>query len=43
MSHGVLHEEQYESFLAVCPLVEEEIWRSGIQLIKLWLEVGQRE
>jgi polyphosphate kinase 2 len=34
---------QYESFLTQCPLVEKMIVGSGIQLIKLWLEVGQDE
>jgi polyphosphate kinase 2 len=34
---------EYEAFLEVCPFVEEQIVRSGIQLIKIWLEVGQDE
>jgi len=34
---------QYESFLAQCPLVEKMMVGSGIQIIKLWLEVGQDE
>jgi polyphosphate kinase 2 len=40
---GFCTSKQYESFLSLCPLVEEQIVRSGIQLIKLWLEVGQDE
>jgi len=35
--------EQYETFLRLCPFVEEMIVGGGIQLIKLWLEVGQQE
>jgi polyphosphate kinase 2 len=35
--------EQYQGFLDNCPYVEELIVGSGIQLIKLWLEVGQEE
>jgi polyphosphate kinase len=40
---GYCNEEQYESFLALCPFVEELIVGNGIQLIKIWLEVGQEE
>ena len=40
---GFCSQEQYESFLDVCPAVEKLIVASGIQLIKLWLEVGQDE
>ena len=40
---GFCTEEQYEGFLKVCPTVEEMIVGNGIQLIKLWLEVGQDE
>ena len=40
---GLCSEEQYESFLALCPFVEELIVGNGIQLIKIWLEVGQSE
>jgi polyphosphate kinase 2 len=35
--------EQYESFLRLCPPFEKVIVDNGIQLIKLWLEVGQEE
>jgi len=40
---GFCSGKQYESFLELCPLVEDMIVRNGIQLIKLWLEVGQGE
>jgi polyphosphate kinase 2 (PPK2 family) len=40
---GFCTKEQYESFLTRCPLVEKSIVGNGIQLIKLWLEVGQDE
>jgi len=35
--------EQYEGFLKYCPAFEKVIVGNGIQLIKLWLEVGQEE
>jgi polyphosphate kinase len=40
---GFCSDAQYESFLALCPFVEELIVGNGIQLIKIWLEVGQDE
>ena len=40
---GFCSKEQYENFLKLCPFVEELIVGNGIQLIKLWLEVGQEE
>jgi polyphosphate kinase 2 len=40
---GFCTKEQYEGFLEHTPYVEELIAGSGIQLIKLWLEVGQEE
>jgi polyphosphate kinase 2 (PPK2 family) len=40
---GFCSKHQYESFLDICPLMEKQIVRNGIQLIKLWLEVGQEE
>jgi polyphosphate kinase 2 len=40
---GFCSEHEYKSFLEVCPLAEKQIVRNGIQLIKLWLEVGQDE
>ena len=40
---GLCSKHEYEAFLAVCPMVEKQIVGTGIQLIKLWLEVGQDE
>jgi hypothetical protein len=40
---GFCSKDQYESFLSICPGVEKIIVGNGIQLIKLWLEVGQEE
>ena len=40
---GFCSQEQYESFLRLCPLVEDAVLQNGVQLIKLWLEVGQEE
>jgi polyphosphate kinase 2 len=40
---GFCSKEQYEGFLELAPFIEEQIVGSGIQLIKLWLEVGQQE
>jgi polyphosphate kinase 2 len=40
---GFCTKEQYAGFLTLCPLVEHLIVGNGIQLIKLWLEVGQEE
>jgi polyphosphate kinase 2 len=40
---GLCTPVQYTGFLELCPLVEKLIIGNGIQLIKLWLEVGQEE
>src|SRR6476660_7864560 len=40
---GFCSKTQYENFLQVCPAVEQVIVANGIQLIKLWLEVGKAE
>ena len=40
---GLCSKHEYEAFLEVCPMVEKQIVRNGIQLIKVWLEVGQEE
>jgi polyphosphate kinase 2 len=40
---GFCTEREYERFLQLCPSIEELIVGNGIQLIKLWLEVGQEE
>jgi polyphosphate kinase 2 len=40
---GFCTPEQHERFLALCPPVEHHIVEGGIRLIKIWLEVGQKE
>lgn len=40
---GFCTKAQYERFLELCPQVERYIATGGIQLIKLWLEVGDEE
>jgi len=40
---GFCTEKQYERFLDVTPMFEKQIVDSGIQLIKIWLEVGNEE
>src|SRR4051812_14005713 len=40
---GFCNDEQYKRFLKVTPEFEEQITDSGIILIKLWLEVGNKE
>jgi polyphosphate kinase 2 len=40
---GFCGKAEYEAFLHLCPLVEKAFVASGIQIIKLWLEVGQAE
>ena len=40
---GFCSKREYEGFLAICPQVEKLIVENGIQLIKLWMEVGQAE
>ncbi len=40
---GFCTKEQYEGFLKLCPTAEKWIVDAGIQLIKLWLEVGPEE
>jgi polyphosphate kinase len=40
---GFCSKEDYKRFLDVCPQMEREIVDSGIQLIKFWLEVGNKE
>ena len=40
---GFCTHRQYEGFLHICPVLEEQIVDNGIRLIKLWLEVGQEE
>ena len=40
---GFCSKEQHRTFLEVCPTFESHIVKSGIQIIKIWLEVGQDE
>jgi polyphosphate kinase 2 len=40
---GFCTPEEHEQFLARCPEVEQFIADGGIQLIKIWLEVGDQE
>ena len=40
---GFCSKEQHQRFLELCPVVEKYIVDGGIQLIKFWLEVGNRE
>ncbi len=40
---GFCTKEQHEHFLALAPEMERYIVQGGIQLIKIWLEVGEKE
>jgi polyphosphate kinase len=40
---GFCTKQDYEHFLEVCPEFEKQVVRSGIRLIKYWLEVGHEE
>jgi len=40
---GFCTEDQYKAFLENCPRFERFFTQSGIDLIKVWLEVGQEE
>ncbi|HEY6980496.1 polyphosphate kinase 2 [Reyranella sp.] len=40
---GFCTPEQHQRFLLLCPIVEKFIIDNGINLIKIWLEVGQEE
>lgn len=40
---GFCTDEEYERFLRRCPNVERYIVEGGIQLIKIWMEVSDRE
>jgi polyphosphate kinase 2 len=40
---GFCTDEQYKRFLKHCPEIEWYITKGGIQLIKIWLEVGNEE
>ncbi|HTL57723.1 MAG TPA: polyphosphate kinase 2 [Candidatus Limnocylindrales bacterium] len=40
---GFCTKEQHESFLKICPEMEKYIVNAGIKLIKIWLEVSDKE
>ena len=40
---GFCTDEQYERFLKLCPLFEQHMVEGGLILIKVWLEVGNKE
>jgi len=40
---GFCTPEQHQRFLELCPTVERYILDGGIRLLKIWLEVGQKE
>jgi polyphosphate kinase len=40
---GFCTEEQHQRFLELCPQIEKYIVDGGIQLLKIWLEVGKNE
>jgi polyphosphate kinase 2 len=40
---GFCSKEQHARFLKLCPEIEGYIMEGGIQLIKIWLEVGDKE
>src|SRR6516165_6282882 len=40
---GFCSDEEYDTFLRGCPIVERSIVENGIVLIKYWFEVGQEQ
>jgi polyphosphate kinase len=40
---GFCSEKEYRRFLELCPLFERHMVQSGLLLIKIWLEVGNKE
>jgi polyphosphate kinase 2 len=40
---GFCSKDQYKRFLDLCPMFEKHLVHSGVLLIKLWLEVGNKE
>ena len=40
---GFCTKEQYQRFLELCPVMEKYMVEGGIQLIKFWLEVSDKE
>ena len=40
---GFCTKDEYERFLEICPTFERHLVENGMQLIKFWLEVGDKE
>jgi polyphosphate kinase 2 (PPK2 family) len=40
---GFCTKEQQQRFLKLCPMMERYIVSAGIQIVKIWLEVGDKE
>jgi polyphosphate kinase 2 len=40
---GFCTKEEHKRFLTLCPLVEKFLVSGGVQIIKIWLEVGDQE
>ena len=40
---GFCTKDQYERFLDLCPMFERQIVEGGVMLVKVWLEVGNKE
>jgi polyphosphate kinase len=40
---GFCTDDQYDRFLELCPLFEKHLVEGGTQLVKFWLEVGNKE
>jgi polyphosphate kinase 2 len=40
---GFCSKPEYQRFLSLCPMFERHIVESGVVLVKLWLEVGNKE
>ncbi|MBL9136275.1 MAG: polyphosphate kinase 2 [Verrucomicrobiales bacterium] len=40
---GFCSKQQHQRFLELCPAIEQHLIDSGIQLIKIWLEVSDKE
>jgi polyphosphate kinase 2 len=40
---GFCSDEEYQRFMAACPIFEQMVTGGGVQLIKYWLEIGQEE
>jgi len=40
---GFCTPEEHQRFLELCPVVEKFVVEGGIRLLKIWLEVGQKE